>query len=399
MSDFQIRPASAEAMLALVALCGPPGSGKTLGALTLAHGLGGRVCVLDTEVRKDRSGTLRGRSETYRGLRTAFTGDSPLQFDVLPLEAPYSTERFLDALELIWSNGYDVVVVDSLTHEWFGILDEVDKAGSNTFGGGWKKASPKHEKFVDRIMRAPSHLICTMRSKMAYEIVEENGRKTPKKIGMQPVQREGMEYQFEVILEIDQDHTVRLTKANANYGQQLADLVMRTPRVTSALGTQLGRWLAGGSPPPAVKSDLPDIQVPKQNKETPGSLPETASSTPESLRLGSQPKQAGMPAAGETTAAPGLDSLDFVGDVVPLKLAERVIASAAGTVLTKEEANDFHAYLVDYLGGGEAGGKRAIAAWAGQGVKVAKGVQITREQAIGAARHATTQTVNTEASK
>lgn len=395
---LQIRPASAEAMLALVAVTGPAGGGKTLGALLLAHGLGGKIAVLDTEVRTDRRGVLRGRSETYRGLCDATTGNTPLHFDVLPLEPPYTVERYLEALELCWKSGYDVVVVDSLSHEWFGVLDQADKMKSagvrNQYTDVWGKLSPAHERFIERLMRAPSHLICTMRTKMAYEVVDGK----PRKIGLQPIQRDGVDYQFEVIFDVGTDHTVSLQKANANYGKALGEEVSRNLRITSALGEKLKVWLDG-----------PQVAANESLKATVAALGTTPDKLPEALQpdadllavnfaeakdqrletTGSQPEPTPVAESHASAAVPvGITPDDELrmGEVVPVGLAKRVCAMPTNGPLDKADANDFNVYLIDFLGKGSDGKKKATEAWGKVGVVVRKGAVVTRDQAVAVAR-------------
>src|SRR5947209_6754030 len=166
-----------------LALAGPSGSGKTFTALTLATALadGKPVAVIDTE---------RGSAAKY--------ADVFPSFDVNELDI-FSPDAFIAAIREAEHAGYAVLVIDSISHEWNGaggVLEIVDNAAkrlksANTFSA-WGEGTPKHNSFVDAILRAKLHVICTMRSKEEY--VQErdgNGRTVIRKLGMAPIQRDG----------------------------------------------------------------------------------------------------------------------------------------------------------------------------------------------------------------
>ena len=85
-----------------LALSGPSGSGKTYGALQIAKGLGGKIAVLDTE---------RGSASLY---------SDTVDFDVVELGPPYEPERFIEVMDAAAKAGYEVLIIDSITHEWKG---------------------------------------------------------------------------------------------------------------------------------------------------------------------------------------------------------------------------------------------------------------------------------------
>lgn len=176
-------------------LCGTSGSGKTYGALQLAQGLGKKIVMIDTE---NKSGDL------YAHL---------CDFDIATLEAPYSPDKYIELIKGAEKAGYDVLIIDSLTHAWTGeggVLDMKDQAtkaikGNNSFTA-WREVTPKHNALVDAILQSPLHVITSMRTKTAYEIVEnDRGKKAPVKIGLAPIQRDGMEYEFTVVLDLSID--------------------------------------------------------------------------------------------------------------------------------------------------------------------------------------------------
>jgi nucleoside-triphosphatase THEP1 len=217
-------------------LIGPAGSGKTMSALRIAHGLGGRVAVIDTE----------------RGSARLYSGERGLEFDVLELET-YEADKFIAAIGQAEAAGYDVLIIDSLSHAWAGrggILEFVDNAAKRSGGGsfsGWRDATPRHNQLVDAILGAKLHIICTLRSKVEHVIETVNGRTQVRKVGLQPVQRDGLEYEFTVVGDVTQDHELIVTKTRAAW---LKDQIIR--EAGEDLGQQLAAWLSSGNSEPAA---------------------------------------------------------------------------------------------------------------------------------------------------
>lgn len=215
-----------------LAIAGPSGSGKTYGALLISKGLGGRVAVIDTE---QNSSTLY---------------DTLAEFDVLNLQPPYRPERFIEAIKSAEAAGYDVVIIDSISHEWNGaggcleLNDEIAKTKyrGNTWSA-WNETTPRHRAFVDTILASKCHIIATMRSKTETAQVEENGRKAVKKLGMKSEQREGAEYEFTTVLDLVHDgHYATASKDRS--GMFGGD----PQRITEETGRKLATWLAGAHP-------------------------------------------------------------------------------------------------------------------------------------------------------
>lgn len=216
---------------------GPAGSGKTFTALLFASELGRRVAVVDTE---------HGSASKYADL---------WQFDVLELDS-FHPQHYIDAIHDAEQAGYDVIVLDSLSHAWMGtdgLLDEVDKIAkrnrnTNTFAA-WKDATPIQNKLVDTIIGARLHVIATMRTKQDYIIQEdEKGRKVPKMVGMAPVQREGMEYEFDIVAEMDNDNVMRIVKTRC---PALSGGIFKKP--SADVVATIKAWLFGSGPAPKAK--------------------------------------------------------------------------------------------------------------------------------------------------
>lgn len=180
-------------------IAGPAGSGKTYSALLIAFGLGGRVAMIDTE---------RGSGELYDHLGA---------YDVCTIEAPFEPRKYVEAIHAAEDLGYETIITDSLSHAWVGqggLLDVhghiADKTGNSW--SAWRQVTPKHNELVDAMLQSSCHVIAAMRSKMEYTQVEENGKKQVKKLGMSPIQRDGMEYEFTVFIDLDHHHTATATK-------------------------------------------------------------------------------------------------------------------------------------------------------------------------------------------
>lgn len=223
-------PATKKQARARIALEGPTGSGKTYTALTVAAALGDRTALIDTE---------HGSASKYAD---EFT------FDTLRLDT-YGPQLLIDALASAAGSGYDVAVIDSLSHFWMGtdgLLEQVDKAakrsgGGNTFAG-WKEVRPLERRMIEAILAYPGHVIVTMRSKTEWVIEEnERGRKVPRKIGLKAEQRDGIEYEFDIVGDLDQDNTLVVTKSRC---KALSGQVISKP--DDEFGIAIRRWLDDG---------------------------------------------------------------------------------------------------------------------------------------------------------
>lgn len=233
---MQFQPAIKSKSKARVGLIGPSGSGKTFTSLRIATGLAGdgRIAVIDTE---------HGSASKYADL---------FNFDVLELD-DFSPDVYVKAIELAERAGYDVVVIDSLSHAWIGkngALDQVDsyaRRNNNNSFGAWRFVTPKHNALVEALVGCHAHVIATMRSKTEYVIEKSKGGKSmPRKVGTAPIQRDGMEYEFDVVGELDQEHLFVVTKTRCHL---LDGKSYDMPG--EALGELLGHWLDSGREPPA----------------------------------------------------------------------------------------------------------------------------------------------------
>jgi hypothetical protein len=230
-----------------LALTGPSGAGKTYSALLLAKGIGGRIAVIDTE---HESASL------YAGLP-----EMP-EFDTLNLAPPFTPERFAEAVQSAEAAGFDILILDSITHEWNGsggcleLVDEIARAKfkGNTWSA-WSEINPRHRAFLDAMLRSPLHIIATMRSKTETAQTEENGRKKVVKLGMKSEQRDGFEYEMTVVLDLVHDgHFATATKDRTG-------LFSHTdPKpISEQTGAALLQWLDSGENQPDVAAILRGI--------------------------------------------------------------------------------------------------------------------------------------------
>lgn len=229
------RKAQKSLSKARICLAGPAGSGKTYSALLLASGLGEKIAMIDTE---------HGSGDLY---------SDRFSYDILPISAPFECKKYIDGIKEAEAQGYDVTIIDSLTHAWAGeggLLDMKDKimqSGKGNDWTAWRFVTPHHNQLVEAILQSKCHIIATARSKMKYAPEEENGKiKKVRKIGLDPILREGMEYEFTVVFDISNEHVATSTKDRTS----LFDAQFFTP--TRETGAKLLAWLNSNKIPPAL---------------------------------------------------------------------------------------------------------------------------------------------------
>lgn len=209
--SFEIREASKKNVRMKLGMSGKSGAGKTLSSLKLAKGLIGdmtKIAVLETE---------SGRAEAYI--------DKVGKFRIIPFPAPFSPERYIEAIEFAESQGVRCLIIDSLSEEWSGsggslaIADEVSSVTKNSFSA-WRKVTPRHNALFDKILQSNMHIICTIRKKIDYVMEQVNGKSVPKRIGTTDVQREDTEYKWLLQFDLDQDgNMAKVTKDNTSLFQ------------------------------------------------------------------------------------------------------------------------------------------------------------------------------------
>ena len=216
------------------ALAGVSGGGKTYSALRIATALvpGGRIAVIDTE----RESALLYADE--------FT------FDTLPLESFHPYE-YIEAIAAAEAAGYDVIIIDSLSHAWAGkdgVLDEKDRIAKRSHSGNgyaaWSEAGKLQDALIDAITRSSCHVIVTMRSKIEHvQDVDDRGKKVVRKVGMKVIQRDDLEYEFTLFASMTNDNTLIVEKSRC---KALNGAIIKRPG--QEIAETLRTWLNAGEP-------------------------------------------------------------------------------------------------------------------------------------------------------
>ncbi len=229
-----------------LAVSSPAGAGKTFTALRigrrLAEHYGGRVALIDTE---------HGSASKYA---------DKFDFDADELHPPFTPERYIQKIREAEAAGYKVLIIDSASHEWSGpggCLEMVDAAARKDFKGNkwaaWSEVTPAHDMFIQAILTSGMHIIATLRSKTETAQTNEGGRAKVEKLGMAAIAREGTDYEFDIVGEIDTRHRMAITKTRCEAlvdrefpfpGEDVADLIIA--------------WLTDGAPvDPKAKDQAP----------------------------------------------------------------------------------------------------------------------------------------------
>jgi hypothetical protein len=229
-----------------LAVTGASGSGKTFSALRLAKGLadGKKVAVIDTE---------NGSASLY---------SDRFDFDTLDLSPPFTHDKFIGAINAAEGAGYEVLVIDSASHIWEGILEyksKLDGRGGNSYTN-WADAGNKFKGILDAVLQSKLHVICCLRSKMDHVIDKDSsGRTTIKKVGMAPIMRDGIEYEFTTVLDVDMSHQASASKDRTG---MFTDKIFQ---VTEDTGKMIAKWLSTASAPepeaPKPAATPLDVQI------------------------------------------------------------------------------------------------------------------------------------------
>ncbi|MEW6417228.1 MAG: ATP-binding protein [Nitrospirota bacterium] len=225
-------------------IAGPAGSGKTYSALIVAQGLGGKVAMIDTE---------HGSGELYSHL---------YDYDIATLEPPFTPEKYMALIREAEKEGYSTVILDSISHAWAGegglldLHDKISKTSGNSFTA-WREVTPKHNALVEAMLGSPCHIIATMRSKQEYTVTtNDKGKTEVRKVGLAPIQRDGMEYEFTVFLELSLDHLAVATKDRTSLFDGKGPFIPN-----GETGKTLLEWLETGIDPVEKSKELLDSLV------------------------------------------------------------------------------------------------------------------------------------------
>jgi len=223
-------------------LSAPSGAGKTMSALLMAYGLIGdwsKIAVIDTE---------NGSASLYSNLG---------EFNTIDLQAPFTPEAYIKALDECINAGMECIIIDSSSHEWSGKggcieLNETlasAKYRGNTWSA-WNETTPRHDAFVQKVLQSPVHVITCTRSKT--ETVMDDATKKVKKVGMKDIQREGWEYEQTVSLNLDRDtHMATASKDRTGLFDKADPFV-----ITAETGQKIKQWCEQGTAPVSAKPEL-----------------------------------------------------------------------------------------------------------------------------------------------
>ena len=227
-----------------LAITGPAGSGKTYGALQIAQGLGGRIAMIDTE---------NGSGDLYSSI---------CEYDIMNINAPFDPRKYIQAIHDAENEGYDVLIIDSLSHCWIsegGLLDmkeQLATSGKYNSFSAWSKVTPIQNKLIEAMLTSKCHIIATMRSRTDYvQCVNDKGRTEIRKVGLAPVQRDGMDYEFSVVFDLNNEHTVTVSKDRTSIfdGKNFT--------LSAETGATLLAWLNSGK-------DIPDVREINERKQS-----------------------------------------------------------------------------------------------------------------------------------
>ncbi|MDE5482778.1 ATP-binding protein [Elizabethkingia meningoseptica] len=224
---MQLRPSERRKAKIKMALQGSAGAGKTFSALLLAQGLTNgnfsKVAIIDTE---------NGSADLYAHLGN---------YNVLPLTPPFTPEVYIKAIEICEQAGMEVIILDSISHCWDELLDFHSRLAGNSFTN-WNKVTPRQKAFVDKLLQANAHIIATMRTKQDYVLNQKDGKYIPEKVGLKAVQKDGLDYEFTLVFDVDIKHYVTISKDRTG-------LFMGKPEfiIASETGSKILNWCNNGS--------------------------------------------------------------------------------------------------------------------------------------------------------
>ena len=223
--ELNLRQSSKKQAKMKLALAGCAGSGKTMSSLLLAYGMTNnwsKIAVIDTE---------NGSADLYSNLGN---------YNVLNLKSPFMPENYIKAIEVCEDAGMEVIIIDSISHCWEYILEFHSQMAGNSFTA-WGKLTPRVTAFVQKILNSNCHIISTMRTKQDYVLNEKNGKLVPEKVGLKTIMRDGIDYEFTIVLDVDMKHFAKASKDRTNLFADKPEFV-----ITSETGKAILDWCNEG---------------------------------------------------------------------------------------------------------------------------------------------------------
>jgi hypothetical protein len=248
---IQLKKAQRKKAYLKLGISAPSGGGKTLGALLIAYGLmkskypnesddfrWSKIAIVDTE---------NGSGELYVGAEVKKSNLAIGNYLAITLTPPFEADKYTQAMEVCEKNGVEVCILDSTTHLWSGeggLLEQqsnISKKTGNSYTA-WRDITPQHNRFVEKMLQTPMHIIATMRAKQEYALdKDDKGSLSVRKMGLEPEQRKGMEYEFTTFFEIDAEHKAFGSKDRTSLFDQKYFVI------TPEIGEKMMEWLNGGT--------------------------------------------------------------------------------------------------------------------------------------------------------
>jgi len=249
MAKMQFKTAKRDQVYIKAIITGPSGSGKSYSALRVATGI--------AEAANVPAGA-GGQKIAYigsEGTRNSYYADE-FGYDLIDLDV-FSIDTYMEAVDLAISSGYKVLIIDSLTHVWTWVNEQVNNEPRLTSFQAWGKWKPKHRKLMEKILFSPIHVVATARGKDEYVMEEKNGKQSPKKVGMGAQQDKDIQYEYTVAFMLDQDsHIAHAEKDNTH-------LFEINEVLTEKSGEKLVAWANKGDAPAAQRKSSDDAEAEK----------------------------------------------------------------------------------------------------------------------------------------
>lgn len=232
---MQLRTSERKKAKIKMALQGAAGSGKTYSSLLLAFGLTNdwnKIAVIDSE---------NGSSDLYAHLGS---------YNVLSLNQEFSPEKYIEAIEVCEKAGMEVIIIDSISHAWDYLLDVHANMPGNTFTS-WGKITPRQNSYIQRILQSKCHVIATMRTKQDYVLSEKNGKMVPEKVGLKSQQRDGVDYEFTLVFDVDIKHYASASKDRTGLFMGKPDFI-----INQFTGKKILDWCNSGTTLEQIKENI-----------------------------------------------------------------------------------------------------------------------------------------------
>lgn len=223
---MEIRKAERKKAKIKMALQGGAGSGKTYSSLLIAFGLcanWGKIVIVDSE---------NNSADLYSNLGS---------YNVLNIPMPYTPEKYIEAIQMALKAGMEVIIIDSTSHCWDYLIQVHSEMAGNSFTN-WSKITPRQNAFINTILQADAHIIATMRVKQDYVLNQKDGKYVPEKVGLKAVQRDGVDYEFTLVFDIDIKHNATSSKDRTNLFEGKPQF-----KITSKTGEEILQWCNSGT--------------------------------------------------------------------------------------------------------------------------------------------------------